>query len=163
MDSVCEHQEVSEYERQYPDGSDPRLLDIIDIPLLEHRPQGYQDGPPAEPHHIFLVPNCPTVGVRLTKREKRMAMSTVTIEVPDIIPESHRKDANKIKKNAQYGFIIWEYLNGHLSLHECGIFLQTGYRGFLELLWSKGIPIDGLSDTDIEQQLVAIRRVMDKQ
>jgi len=75
-----------------------------------------------------------------------MVMSTVTIEVPDIIPESHRKDANKVKKNAQYGFIIWEYLNGHLSLHECGIFLQTGYRGFLELLWSKGIPIDGLRE-----------------
>ncbi len=40
--STREHQEVSEYERQYPDGSDPRPLDIIDIPLLEHRLQDYQ-------------------------------------------------------------------------------------------------------------------------
>ena len=40
--SVREHEEVSEYERQYPDGSDPRLLDIIDVPLLEVRPKGYQ-------------------------------------------------------------------------------------------------------------------------
>lgn len=37
-----EKQEVSEYERQYPDGSDPALLDVLDIPLLEHRPKDYQ-------------------------------------------------------------------------------------------------------------------------
>lgn len=36
------HEEVSEHERQYEDGSDPRLLDIIDVPLLEPRPNGYQ-------------------------------------------------------------------------------------------------------------------------
>ena len=40
--SAREHEEVSEYERQYEDGSDPRVLDIMDVPLLEHRPQGYQ-------------------------------------------------------------------------------------------------------------------------
>ena len=37
-----EHQEVSEYERQYNDGSDPRVLDVIDVPLLEPRPGTYQ-------------------------------------------------------------------------------------------------------------------------
>ena len=37
-----ESQEVSEYERQYDDGSDPKLLDIIDIPLLTHQPDGCQ-------------------------------------------------------------------------------------------------------------------------
>ncbi len=37
-----ENQEVSEYERQYQDGSDPVLLDVLDIPLLEHRPKDYQ-------------------------------------------------------------------------------------------------------------------------
>jgi hypothetical protein len=36
------HEEVSEYERQYEDGSDPRVLDLIDVPLLEPRPKGYQ-------------------------------------------------------------------------------------------------------------------------
>jgi hypothetical protein len=40
--SAREHEEVSEYERQYEDGSDPRLLDIIKIPLLEARPKLYQ-------------------------------------------------------------------------------------------------------------------------
>lgn len=37
-----EHEEVSEYERQYEDGSDPILLDVIDVPLVEARPKGYQ-------------------------------------------------------------------------------------------------------------------------
>ncbi len=37
-----EHQEVSEYERQYQDGSDPQVLDIIDVPLVEPRPDGHQ-------------------------------------------------------------------------------------------------------------------------
>jgi len=40
--SAREHEEVSEYERQYPDGSDPKVLDIFDVPLLEPRPRGYQ-------------------------------------------------------------------------------------------------------------------------
>src|SRR5205823_2886395 len=37
-----EHQEVSEYERQYEDGSDPQLLDVIDVPLLDWKPGTYQ-------------------------------------------------------------------------------------------------------------------------
>lgn len=40
--SEREHEEVSEYERQYEDGSDPRLLDIVDVPLLKERPKDYQ-------------------------------------------------------------------------------------------------------------------------
>ena len=35
-------EEVSEYERQYQDGSDPRVLDIIEVPLIEARPKDYQ-------------------------------------------------------------------------------------------------------------------------
>jgi Dual OB-containing domain len=40
--SAREHEEVSEYERQYEDGSDPRLLDIMEVPLLVPRPKGCQ-------------------------------------------------------------------------------------------------------------------------
>ena len=35
-------EEVSEYERQFEDGSDPRVLDLIDIPLLAHKPRYFQ-------------------------------------------------------------------------------------------------------------------------
>lgn len=34
--------EVSEYERQYEDGSDPQLLDIIAVPMKNHEPEGHQ-------------------------------------------------------------------------------------------------------------------------
>ncbi|WP_425274961.1 dual OB domain-containing protein [Streptomyces monomycini] len=34
--------EISRQERQYKDGSDPRVLDIIDVPLLHHQPSCYQ-------------------------------------------------------------------------------------------------------------------------
>lgn len=40
--SAREHEEVSEDERQYTDGSDPRVLDVMDVPLLAARPKGYQ-------------------------------------------------------------------------------------------------------------------------
>jgi hypothetical protein len=35
-------EEVSEEERQYEDGSDPRVLDVIEVPLLEPKPKHYQ-------------------------------------------------------------------------------------------------------------------------
>lgn len=40
--SAREHEEVSEYERQYVDGSDPRLLDVMDVPLIAPKPKDYQ-------------------------------------------------------------------------------------------------------------------------
>ena len=40
--SARETEEVSEYERQYEDGSDPRVLDVVDVPLLNALPKNYQ-------------------------------------------------------------------------------------------------------------------------
>jgi hypothetical protein len=40
--SEREHEEVSEHERQYADGSDPRVMDIIDVPLMKPMPKSYQ-------------------------------------------------------------------------------------------------------------------------
>ena len=40
--SARDSEEVSEYERQYEDGGDPRVLDIVDVPLLGPRPKQYQ-------------------------------------------------------------------------------------------------------------------------
>ena len=40
--SARESEEVSEYERQYRDGTDPRVLDVIDVPVLKAKPTNYQ-------------------------------------------------------------------------------------------------------------------------
>jgi hypothetical protein len=40
--SAREHEEVSEHERQYQDGTDPQVLDLIDVPLLAPHPRDYQ-------------------------------------------------------------------------------------------------------------------------
>jgi len=36
------HQEVSEHERHYAAGTVPQILDLIDVPLIVHRPDSYQ-------------------------------------------------------------------------------------------------------------------------
>jgi len=40
--SARQAEEVSEDERQYQDGSDPQVLDIIDVPLIRHQPHACQ-------------------------------------------------------------------------------------------------------------------------
>jgi predicted HTH domain antitoxin len=87
-------------------------------------------------------------------------MEAIAIEIPDIISEAHKQSVESIKEGIQQGFVIWEYLNGHLSLRECSQILRMGYRGFLELLWSRGIPADGLSEPELEQQMSSLRAVL---
>ena len=47
-----EGESISEPERCYADGSDPELLDIIEVPLLVARPKGYQQ------ENWLLNPSC---------------------------------------------------------------------------------------------------------
>ncbi len=84
-------------------------------------------------------------------------MPVMSIDVPEVIIESHQQEEESLQEGAERGLVIWEYLNGRLSLRECGEILHIGYRGFLELLWSKGIPLDGLSATEFDQQLSSLR------
>lgn len=84
-------------------------------------------------------------------------MSAITIEVPDIIVDLHQHNIGRIKEGIQQALVIWEYLNGTLSLRECGQISQIGYRGFIELLWSKGIPIDGLTPVELDQQIISLK------
>ncbi len=88
-------------------------------------------------------------------------MSAVVIEIPDIISESYQHNSESMKNGIQRGFVIWEYLNGHLSLRESAKILNISYRGFLELLWSRGIPVDGLSESELEQQVSSLRIILD--
>jgi predicted HTH domain antitoxin len=90
-------------------------------------------------------------------------MPTITIQVPEIIWESHHHNLESVKTEVQESLVIWEYLNGRLSLRECGNLLTIGYRRFLELLWSKGISIDGLNEQELEQQVTSLRTMLDHQ
>jgi predicted HTH domain antitoxin len=80
-------------------------------------------------------------------------MASITIEIPDVMLEAHYQDNLQIKNEIQQGIIIWEYLNGRLSLRECSDLLQMKYRNFLELLWSKGIHLDALDQHEIQEQV----------
>jgi hypothetical protein len=40
--SSREHQEISDQERNYDDGTDPKLLDVIEVPLIGARPHEFQ-------------------------------------------------------------------------------------------------------------------------
>ncbi|WP_176722352.1 UPF0175 family protein [Candidatus Thiosymbion oneisti] len=86
----------------------------------------------------------------------------MNIELPDMIVESYRQENESLQEGIRCGLVIWEYLNGRLSLRECGELLHIGYRGFIELLWSKGIPVDGLNAEEFDQQLAALRAVSDQ-
>jgi predicted HTH domain antitoxin len=94
------------------------------------------------------------------KNWKISIMPAVTIEIPNVISECYQQNSESIKNEVRRGFVIWEYLNGHLSLRDCAKTLNITYRGFLELLWSKGIPADGLSESELEEQMASLRNII---
>ena len=82
--SAREHQEVSEYERQYEDGSDPRLLDVLDVPVLEHKPAHYQQ------ENWLLDPEqyWRKIGKYEWARLSRFAEASKTLETPSTNAEA---------------------------------------------------------------------------
>jgi len=88
-------------------------------------------------------------------------MQTITLDLPDIITNVYKKNEKVAKEEMQRGIVIWEYLCGHLSLEECGMILKTGYRGFMELLWSKGISIDALNEIELKKQVAQLESIME--
>ena len=89
--------------------------------------------------------------------------TAITFQIPDIIFEAHQQQTESIREVLQVGLVIWVYLNGHLSIQECGDILNMGYRGFLELLWNKGIPIDGLNEEELALQVSQLRKLIEVQ
>jgi len=86
-------------------------------------------------------------------------MHTITLEIPDVICESHRQNISSVREEVKRGLVIWEYLNGRLTIGESGEILKTGYRGFLELLWNRGISVDALNEDELEHQVSLLRQL----
>ena len=90
-------------------------------------------------------------------------MPVMKMHIPETIARLHQQEKDEsLQDSLKHGLVIWEYINGRLSLRECGEILSTGYRGFLELLWSKGLPIDALNEMELEQQLTLLRTTFNK-
>lgn len=81
------HEEVSEVERRYEDGADPRVLDVIDVPLMQHKPSGHQ------PENWLLDPGF--YWVRMGQMDVRQLARLV--DTPSVLwPSSARDTADGI-------------------------------------------------------------------
>ena len=89
-------------------------------------------------------------------------MTTIALTIPDSILESHHYNLDAVEQEARQGVVIWEYLNGRVSLDECGKLLGIGYRAFLELLWGKGIPVDALNQKELQQQIALVEQILNR-
>ena len=89
-------------------------------------------------------------------------MQTITLEIPDVVWESHGRNSSSVREEIKRGFVLWEYLNSRLTIGECGELLKVGYRGFLELLWNRGIPADGLNEDELQNQISLLRKLTAK-
>ncbi len=43
-------------------------------------------------------------------------MTTISLDLPDMVLESYQQNLPTITHEIKQAFIIWEYLNGHISL-----------------------------------------------
>jgi predicted HTH domain antitoxin len=79
-------------------------------------------------------------------------MTTINLDLPDTILESYQQNLPSLSHDIKQAFIIWEYLSGHLSLKQSADVLDLSYRSLVELLWSRGIAVDGLNENELEIQ-----------
>lgn len=79
-------------------------------------------------------------------------MTTINLSFPDSILDSYNQNLQDIIKEVKQVFIISEYQKGHLSLKQSANALDLSYRSFLELLSSRGVAIDALSEKESEEQ-----------
>ena len=79
-------------------------------------------------------------------------MTTINLNFPDSILDSYNQNLQAIIKEVKQVFIISEYQKGHLSLKQSANALDLSYRGFVELLSSRGVAIVALNEKESEQQ-----------
>ncbi|MCP4701630.1 MAG: hypothetical protein GY862_32935 [Gammaproteobacteria bacterium] len=87
-------------------------------------------------------------------------MQTITLKIPDALMDSHEQNLDALMHNAWLGFVIWECVSGHLSLSASAKILNLPYRHFVDLLWAKGISIDGLDENELDAQVVQLRKLL---
>lgn len=60
-------------------------------------------------------------------------MVSINVEIPDMVLENY-ENIQLVKTELQKCAIIWEYLNGYLSLRQCGELFDMQYRHLFKLL-----------------------------
>ena len=102
--SARDNEEVSEDERQYEDGSDPQVLDVIDVPVLNAQPKNYQQ------ENWLLDP------VYYWKKVRRVAWNEVE-QLTDSVAPLWTNGINTLKgKNDQIPLSIANTLDSSLRL-----------------------------------------------
>ena len=102
--SVRDNEEVSEDERQYEDGSDPRVLDVVDVPVLNARPKNYQQ------ENWLLDPDC------YWKKVRRVAWNELAQLTDSVVPLWTNGSSTRKGKNDQIPLPVANSLDSSLRL-----------------------------------------------